>query len=150
MADIDLGRFVDGQSRDFERALGEIEAGRKRSHWIWYVLPQIDGLGTSAMAQRYAIGSVAEARAFLAHAVLGPNYRRIVAAVRAQVAGGVRLETLFGWPDDAKLVSSLTLFAGVAEPADPLVADAQSILDAASAQGLAPCAATQRFLAAGS
>ena len=149
MTTTDLQRFVDAQARDFATALSEIEAGRKRSHWIWYVLPQIGGLGSSPMAARYAITSVAEARAFLAHPVLGANYRRIVAAIRAQVERGVRLDALLGWPDDAKTISSITLFAGVAAPGDPLIADAGTILRTAAAEGLPACAATERFLAAG-
>src|SRR6185312_1172474 len=69
----DLGRFVDAQAGDYAEALAEIKRGRKRSHWMWYVFPQIDGLGFSSMSTRYAIKSVAEAKAYLAHPVLGPR-----------------------------------------------------------------------------
>jgi uncharacterized protein (DUF1810 family) len=143
MTEIDVSRFVDAQRADFDRALAEIAGGRKRSHWIWYVFPQIVGLGSSPMAVRYGIGSAAEARAFLDHPVLGPNYRRIVAAVGAQVRAGVGLDRLLGWPDDAKLVSSLTLFAGVADPDDPLRPAVGEIFEL---DGRSPCPATLAFL----
>ncbi len=143
---MDLDRFADAQRRDFDQALAEIEAGRKRSHWIWYVLPQIDGLGSSPTARRYAITSVAEARAFLADPLLGGNYRRMVAAILARVRAGQSLGDVFGWPDDVKTVSSLTLFAGAAAPDDPLVADVDEIL---TTDGRSPCAPTRAFLATG-
>lgn len=146
----DLSRFVDGYRHDFERALDEIEAGRKRSHWMWYIFPQVSGLGISAMSQRYAIESVEEAHAFLTHPVLGSGYRQLVAAVWHQVVeGDLSIHALFGSPDDSKLVSSLTLFAGVAR-SDPELGSfadrAQEILGAAFAEGLAPCAVTERLL----
>lgn len=143
MAAVDLNRFVEPQRRDAERAIAEIEAGRKRSHWIWYVLPQIDGLGSSSTARHYAIRSTAEARAFLADAQLGANYRRVVATVLDQVRAGTTLADLFGWPDDAKTVSSLTLFAGVADAGDPLVGQVDEIL---ATDGRQRCAATLAFL----
>jgi uncharacterized protein (DUF1810 family) len=142
----DVSRFVEPQRADFDRALGEIEAGRKRSHWIWYVFPQIVGLGSSPMAVRYGITSVDEARAFLDDPLLGANYRRIVAAVGEQLRGGVTLDRLFGSPDDAKVVSSLTLFDGVADDDEPLRATIGEILELA---GRSPCAATRAFLGAG-
>jgi uncharacterized protein (DUF1810 family) len=154
LSQIDLDRFVDAQRNDFELALREIEDGRKRSHWMWYIFPQVTGLGRSGMSSRYAINSVAEAKAFLAHPILGDRYRRIVDAVWCQVverASPVR--ELFGSPDDAKLVSSLTLFAAVARGLDtPLteaaafVARADEILQAAYGQGLARCTVTERFV----
>jgi uncharacterized protein (DUF1810 family) len=121
----DLQRFVAAQSNGvYERALGEVRAGRKQSHWIWFVFPQVAGLGSSAMAQRFAIGSLDEARAYLAHPVLGP---RLVACARAVLAieGRTALE-VFGHPDDLKLRSSLTLF----ERADPSAAVFGEVLDA--------------------
>ena len=143
MAEADVSRFVEAQRTEFDPALREIEAGRKRSHWIWYVFPQIAGLGSSPMAERYAITSAAEARAFLDHPMLGANYRRIVTAVGEQVRAGNSLDRLLGRPDDAKVVSSLTLFSGVADPDDPLRATADEIL---RLDGRSPCAATRSFL----
>src|SRR5262249_23490215 len=97
----DLGRFVLAQERDYDRALSEIVGGRKRTHWMWYIFPQIDGLAYSSTSQRYAIKSLDEARAYLAHSVLGPRLRECAETV-------VRLEgrsasEIFGSPDDLKL-----------------------------------------------
>jgi uncharacterized protein (DUF1810 family) len=103
-----LERFVTAQEGVFDRALSEIRAGAKRSHWMWFIFPQLAGLGRSAMAQRYGIRSLAEARAYLAHPVLGPRYRDCVDALAALAdtdAGRV-----FGPVDALKLRSSLTLF----------------------------------------
>jgi uncharacterized protein (DUF1810 family) len=152
--EIDLTRFVNAQSDDFERALEEIEAGRKRTHWMWYVFPQVAGLGASATSTKYAIENIEEAEAFLTHPVLGADYRRIVDAVWRQVVGrGVTIAELFGSPDDAKLVSSLTLFSGVARRLDATSATTATfatkvneILQAAFAQGLARCTTTEKFL----
>jgi uncharacterized protein (DUF1810 family) len=105
----DLQRFVDAQTDRYAIALSEIRRATKRSHWMWFIFPQIAGLGTSAMAQRYAIGSMGEARAFLAHSVLGPRYRECVAAL--QDLTGATAEAVFGAIDAIKLRSSLTLFA---------------------------------------
>ena len=143
---VDLSRFVEAHERDFASALAEIESGGKRSHWIWYVFPQIAGLARSSTAQHYAIPSIEEARAFLAHPVLGANYRRIVIAVEEQVVRrGVPIRTLMGAPDDMKLVSSLTLLAGIADD-ETLRTQATAILAAAREQGLAECGMTQQFL----
>jgi uncharacterized protein (DUF1810 family) len=107
----DLERFVGAQKQDYARALAEIMNGRKRSHWIWYIFPQIDGLGSSAMSRRYAIKSQAEARAYLDHVVLGP---RLLACVEALLGlEGRSIEQVFGFPDDRKLRSCATLFAAV-------------------------------------
>lgn len=109
-----LSRFLGVQEEDYEPALAEIRAGKKQSHWMWYIFPQMAGLGSSPMAQRYAIKSRAEAAAYLAHPVLGP---RLVACAEAAVA--VERKTafdIFGWPDDMKLRSSATLFAAVSPP----------------------------------
>jgi uncharacterized protein (DUF1810 family) len=107
----DLTRFVEAQERDYEQAMSEIRSGRKRSHWMWYIFPQFEGLGSSATARHYAIKSVAEAEAYLRHAVLGP---RLLESARAVVAlAGPSAFEVFGSPDDLKLRSSATLFASV-------------------------------------
>ncbi len=149
----DLRRFVDAYRDDFDRALSEIEAGCKQSHWMWYIFPQVGGLGASAMSRRYAIGDPEEAEAFLLHPDLGARYCRIVDAVWQQVVERqVSIHSLFGSPDDAKLVSSLTLFAGIASTLDspsPALATflerADQILEAAYEQGLARCTTTETF-----
>jgi uncharacterized protein (DUF1810 family) len=107
----DLSRFVHAQEGDYERALAEITSGRKRSHWMWYVFPQLDGLGSSPTARRYAIKSLAEAGAYLNHPVLGPH---LIACAEAAlgVEGRSALE-IFDFPDDMKLRSCATLFAHV-------------------------------------
>jgi uncharacterized protein (DUF1810 family) len=107
----DLNRFVAAQADDYDRALSEIRAGRKRSHWMWYVFPQLDGLGSSSTARFYAIKGRAEARAYLDHPVLGPRLRECAEAAVA-VEGRTATE-VFGSPDDLKLRSSATLFAAV-------------------------------------
>ena len=105
----DLGRFVAAQAPVFDAALGELTAGRKRSHWMWFVFPQLRGLGRSSMAEFYGIGSRDEARAYLAHPLLGP---RLVLCTRAVLAvEGRTLHAIFGSPDDAKFCSSMTLFS---------------------------------------
>jgi len=107
----DLNRFVQAQEDDYERALAEIRSGRKRSHWMWYIFPQFEGLGSSAMARRYGIKSRAEAEAYLRHPILGP---RLVACADAalRIQGRSAFE-VFGSPDDLKLQSCATLFAAV-------------------------------------
>ncbi|RSV37332.1 DUF1810 domain-containing protein [Sphingomonas sp. ABOLE] len=116
----DLDRFVAAQEGSYETALAEIRRGAKRSHWMWYVFPQIAGLGRSAMAQRYAIGSLAEARAYLEHPVLGARLRDSVSALQDLTSGTA--EGVFGETDAIKLRSSLTLFE--AAGAGPLFAAA--------------------------
>jgi uncharacterized protein (DUF1810 family) len=108
----DLARFVEAQAGDYETALAEIRAGRKRSHWMWYIFPQIDGLGFSSMARRYAIRSLDEARAHLDHPVLGPRLVEITEAALA--VEGRSAHEIFGSPDDMKLRSCATLFARAA------------------------------------
>jgi uncharacterized protein (DUF1810 family) len=110
----DLKRFVQAQEGVYERALAEIRAGRKRSHWMWYIFPQIDGLGYSATTKRYSIKSAAEAEAYLSHAVLGPRLRECCEAALG-VTGRSATE-IFGSPDDMKLRSCATLFASVSPP----------------------------------
>jgi uncharacterized protein (DUF1810 family) len=109
----DLTRFVDAQAGVLDRALAELAAGRKRSHWMWFVFPQVAGLGSSSMAERYAIRSEAEARAYLTHPVLGPNLHRGVDALLTH--DPLDPHAIFGWPDDLKLRSSMTLFEAVGE-----------------------------------
>jgi uncharacterized protein (DUF1810 family) len=104
-----LTRFVQAQERDYERALGEIQGGRKRSHWMWYIFPQLDGLGLSTMSKRYSIKGIAEARAYLDHPLLGPRLLRCVEA--ALGVEGRSAREIFGSPDDMKLRSCATLFA---------------------------------------
>ncbi len=115
--DFDLDRFVAAQAGVFDTVLAELRAGRKRSHWIWFIFPQIAGLGRSATAQRYAIGSLAEARAYLAHPLLGARLRTCCAIVAA--IEGRAIDDIFGYPDDLKFRSSMTLFAQAA-PNEPL------------------------------
>jgi uncharacterized protein (DUF1810 family) len=110
----DLERFVVAQQGNYTAALDELRAGRKRTHWIWYVLPQLRGLGLSGMSQRYGIASLAEAQAYLAHPLLGPRLRECVAALNAQ--HGRSAADVLGELDAMKWRSSLTLFAAVAGP----------------------------------
>ncbi|MGE7205911.1 DUF1810 domain-containing protein [Sphingomonas sp. NPDC019816] len=111
-----LARFVDAQMRDFATALTELQAGRKRSHWMWYIFPQIAGLGRSETARHYAIADADEARAYLAHPLLGP---RLIGVVRTACAAPGPAEAIFGGIDAMKLRSSLTLFAAVANDPAP-------------------------------
>jgi uncharacterized protein (DUF1810 family) len=114
-----LERFVQAQSGGvYERALAELRAGRKTSHWMWFVFPQVAGLGSSATSRFYAIGSAEEARGYLAHPVLGP---RLLACVRAVLDFAGTPEQLLGPVDAAKLRSSMTLFAGVSD--EPVFAE---------------------------
>ena len=116
----DLERFLRAQEPVFRAVLGELAQGRKRTHWMWFVFPQIAGLGFSAMSQRYAIGSRAEAAAYLSHPVLGPRLidcTRLVLAVQ-----GRTINAILGAPDDAKFRSSMTLFGAVSD--EPIFGEA--------------------------
>lgn len=116
MADpFDLERFVRAQNPVFPAVEAELARGRKQTHWMWFIFPQVAGLGFSAMSQRYAIGSRAEAEAYLAHPVLG---RRLIECTRLVLAvQGRSINAILGAPDDAKFRSSMTLFDAVsAEP----------------------------------
>src|SRR3954451_12286072 len=115
----DLGRFVTAQADDYGRALAEIRAGRKRSHWMWYIFPQVEGLGFSSMSRRYSIKSLDEARAYLDHPLLGP--RLVECAEAAMGVEGRSAREIFGSPDDMKFRSSATLFGRVT-PADSVFA----------------------------
>ncbi len=108
-----LQRFVDAQRGVYAQAETELRAGRKESHWMWFIFPQIQGLGRSSMAQKYAISSLKEAKAYLAHPILGPRLRtctRLVTAVQNRSTLDV-----FGYPDNLKFHSSMTLFARAAD-----------------------------------
>ena len=119
----ELQRFVDAQEGAFETALAELRVGRKQTHWMWFVFPQLAGLGRSPTAQFYAIRSASEARAYLAHPLLGARYREALAAAR-RWAGARDAAGIFGEIDAMKLRSSLTLFEAVS--GDPLFADART------------------------
>ena len=112
----DLQRFVDAQAPVFDAVVSELSAGRKRSHWMWFVFPQIAGLGFSSMAQRYALASLAEAKAYLAHPLLGDRLRRCTDLVLAVQGKGIT--AILGSPDDMKFRSCMTLF-GRAAPDEP-------------------------------
>jgi uncharacterized protein (DUF1810 family) len=105
----DLQRFVDAQARVYHTVIDELRTGRKRTHWIWFVFPQLAGLGGSPMAARYAISSLEEAEAYLRHDVLGPRLRECAQLVN-RIAGR-SIGEIFGSPDDLKVCSSMTLFA---------------------------------------
>lgn len=119
-----LARFTDAQERVYSTALAELRPGHKRSHWIWFIFPQLDGLGSSSTAKRFAIRSLDEAQAYLNHPILGP---RLVESCRALLGvDGSSAREIMGYPDDLKLRSSMTLFA--------LVADGQSEFDSVLAK----------------
>jgi uncharacterized protein (DUF1810 family) len=110
----DLSRFVRAQEDNYELALMEITNGRKRTHWMWYIFPQFDGLAFSSTSRHYAIKTIEEARAYLEHPILGPRLLRCAEAA-LQVEGRSALD-IFGSPDNLKLKSSATLFASVSPP----------------------------------
>ena len=110
----DLGRFMRAQEENYQEALSEITSGQKRTHWMWYVFPQLDGLAFSSTAKRYAIKSVEEARAYIDHPILGPRLLECAEAVN-RIEGRSATE-IFGSPDDLKLRSCVTLFACVTPP----------------------------------
>jgi len=104
----DLSRFLKAQEHDYEQALREIRSGRKRTHWMWYIFPQIQGLGFSSTAQYYAIRDIEEAKDYLAHPVLGARLKEISSALLD--LEGLSASEIFGYPDDLKLRSCMTLF----------------------------------------
>ena len=116
-----LQRFVDAQASVYERARAELERGRKTSHWMWFIFPQIRGLGRSRTAEKYSIQSLEEARAYLAHPVLGARLRECVRIVNQ--LEGTSLAEIFGFPDELKFRSSMTLFARAA-PGEPMFREA--------------------------
>ncbi len=109
-----LSRFVRAQQDDFKRASAEIRSGKKRTHWMWYIFPQFDGLAFSSTSKHYAIKSIEEAKAYLNHAILGPRLLECMEAALSVEGRSVR--DIFGSPDDLKLRSCATLFACVSPP----------------------------------
>ena len=116
----DLQRFVDAQQTIYENVREELRNGSKRSHWMWFIFPQVQGLGHSAMAQKFAISSLAEAQAYLQHPVLGARLRECSGLVAA--VDGRSIEEILGFPDNMKFRSSMTLFA-LAAPDDQVFKD---------------------------
>ena len=110
---LNLARFVDAQSTEYEQVLRELRSGRKQSHWIWFIFPQLKGLGRSSTAEYYGIGSREEAKAYLAHPVLGPRLRECAELVNR--VEGRAIDEIFGFPDNLKFRSSMTLFAQATE-----------------------------------
>ena len=109
-----LSRFVSAQARIYDEVLAELRSGQKRTHWMWFIFPQIEGLGYSATSMHYAIKSEAEARQYLKHPVLG---RRLLECAETVLSiEGRSASDIFGYPDDLKLKSSMTLFAYVTDP----------------------------------
>jgi uncharacterized protein (DUF1810 family) len=113
----DLSRFIKAQDRIYDRVLTELRNGYKRSHWMWYIFPQVDGLGHSATSKHYAIKSAEEAQAYLEHPVLGKRLLECTETVLA--IDGLSASEVFGFPDDLKLKSSMTLFAAISDRASP-------------------------------
>lgn len=109
-----LSRFVEAQRADYARALQELTNGRKTTHWMWYIFPQVAGLGQSAMSRTYGIAGLREARAYMAHPILGPRLEACAAALLA--VHGRTITEILGTPDDMKLRSCATLFAAVTPP----------------------------------
>jgi uncharacterized protein (DUF1810 family) len=109
----DLQRFLDAQQMVYADVVSELSQGRKRTHWMWFIFPQIAGLGLSAMARRFAIASRDEASAYLAHAILGPRLSECVSLVLA--VKGRTINEILGSPDDIKFRSSMTLFGAVSD-----------------------------------
>jgi uncharacterized protein (DUF1810 family) len=105
----DLQRFIDAQTPVFEQVISELRRGFKRTHWIWFIFPQIAGLGHSQMAKKFSLSSLAEAQAYIKHPLLGPRLRECTRLVN-QVEGR-SIQQIFGYPDDLKFRSSMTLFA---------------------------------------
>lgn len=118
----DLDRFLKAQEPVYKQAMTELREGHKRSHWMWFIFPQIAGLGDSDTAQRYAIASLEEAREYLAHPVLGLRLREFTALVMA--IGDKAIGDIFGHPDDLKFCSCMTLFSCAAPEEDTLFAAA--------------------------
>ncbi len=110
----DLSRFVNAQGSVYIHVLEELKRGQKRTHWMWYIFPQVDGLGYSVTSKYYSIKSLEEARAYLSHSVLGPRLLECAEAILA--IEGRSVSAILGYPDDMKLQSSMTLFASIAGP----------------------------------
>lgn len=147
--DTDIERFLDPVREHLDDAVAELTAGRKRTHWMWFMFPQLRELGRSDMARRYGLADLDEARRFVVHEELGPTYERLVTLVDdAVVRQGIPVHDVFGSPDDLKLVSSLTLFLAAAEREGriELAARCGALLDAAERQGLPRCPVTTAAL----
>jgi uncharacterized protein (DUF1810 family) len=114
-----LRRFIDAQVEVYDQALAELKAGRKQTHWMWYIFPQLAGLGSSATARVYAIANLEEARQYLRHPLLGARLRECCTALLALHGGDIT--TVLGHPDDLKLCSCMTLFELAADDADVFV-----------------------------
>ena len=123
----DLERFVDAQAGIYAQAFAELRRGRKQSHWMWFIFPQVEGLGRSPMARRFAIRSADEGRAYLSHPILGPRIEECTRALLAHE--GESAEAIMGAIDAIKLRSSMTLFAELAGPASPYAACLRSFFD---------------------
>jgi len=148
---VNLDRFRLAQQRDYEQALAELRAGQKRSHWIWYIFPQLAGLGSSPMAQTYGLQGMEEASAYLSDPQLRSRLLAVSNAVRTHVdhEPAAALRTVMGSEIDAlKLVSSMTLFREIAHRAEDheMESIADAILTAAKKQGFAECEFTQRYV----
>lgn len=146
-----LADFEAGHARDFSRALREIEAGKKRTDWMWFVFPQVSGLGRTPTSVRFAVPSIEHGRAFLTHPVLGSNFLHIVKAARRHLEAGVgtgRVRSLFGQPDDRKFVSSITLMGGLGqrEGLTDVANECAACLELAFADGMSGCRTTIDFL----
>jgi len=113
---LDLKRFVDAQESTYESALAELRQGRKHTHWMWFIFPQLRGLGRSSTAEYYGLSSLDEARAYLEHPILGQRLDAVTVAATSAPASS--LNALFGSPDDMKFKSSMTLFERAAPDAD--------------------------------
>jgi uncharacterized protein (DUF1810 family) len=149
--DVDLERFLEPVRRHVDDVVDELTAGRKRTHWMWFMFPQLRDLGRSEMARRYGLADLDEARRFVVHAELGSTYERLVAIVHdVVVRRALLVHDLFGSPDDVKLVSSLTLFLAAAEHEGriELATRCRELLDAAERQGLRRCGVTVAALGA--
>jgi uncharacterized protein (DUF1810 family) len=118
----DLARFVAAQKDSYDQALHQLRAGRKRNHWMWFIFPQLRGLGRSSLANFYGIADLAEARAYLAHPLLGPRLREATKAACTHASNGAT--AIFGTPDDLKFRSSMTLFDAASDAEDTLFSDA--------------------------
>lgn len=114
--------FVNAQELVYAQVRSELAAGRKQTHWIWFIFPQLAGLGTSGMAQKFGISSKAEARSYLEHAVLGTRLRECTRLMLAVPHGDIR--SIMGYPDDLKFRSSMTLFAAAAQEGESIFAEA--------------------------
>jgi uncharacterized protein (DUF1810 family) len=126
----DLQRFLNAQHRIYGQVCDELRSGRKHSHWMWFIFPQIKGLGSSPTAQKYAIAAIDEAKAYLQHQLLGFRLRECTQLVNA--VEGRSIEEIFGYPDHLKFHSSMTLFAAASADEAPFVAAMKKYFDAES------------------